>query len=83
MVSTTVNISLPRELLKQMDRVAKRESRSRSELLRAAARMYVEQKRRWDRLFAYGRQHARRLGLKPGDAQSLITEYRRSKARHT
>lgn len=80
MVSATVNISFPKDLLKLMDRVARQESRSRSELLRTAVRVYVERKQRWDDIFAFGRQQARRLGLKPGDVESLITEYRRSKA---
>jgi metal-responsive CopG/Arc/MetJ family transcriptional regulator len=42
MHSATVNISFSKKLLKQMDRVAKEEARSRSELLREAARRYVE-----------------------------------------
>ncbi len=81
MVSTTVNVSFSKDLLRLMDRVARQESRSRSELLRAAVRTYVERKQRWDDIFAFGRQQARRLGLNPTDVESLITEYRRSKPR--
>lgn len=78
--TTTVNVSFPTVLLKRMDRVAKREARSRSELLREAVRLYVERKQRWERIFAFGHQHARRQGLKPRDVESLIDTYRRSRA---
>ena len=46
--SSTVNISFRDELLDEIDDVAKAESRSRSELIREAARMYIERKRRWN-----------------------------------
>ena len=77
----TVNVSFPRQLLKAMDRVAKKESRSRSDLLREAVRQYVERKMRWDEIFALGSQHAKRLGLKPTDVEKRIAEYRREQSR--
>ncbi|TVQ23457.1 MAG: ribbon-helix-helix protein, CopG family, partial [Spirochaetaceae bacterium] len=46
--TSTVNISFRQDLLKQIDEVARTESRSRSELVREAARMYIERKRRMD-----------------------------------
>ena len=78
MITATVNISFPRDLLKAMDRVAKQESRSRSELLREAARLYVERRRRWDKIFAFGSQQAKKLGLREEDVQTMIADYRRS-----
>ena len=83
MRTATVNVSFPRALLKSMDRLAQRESRSRSELLREAARFYVERKRRWEEIFAFGRQQAKRLGLKPHDVESLIAESRRTRPHHS
>lgn len=76
MVSATVNISFPKDLLKLMDRVARQESRSRSELLRAAAHMYVERKRRWARLFATWEAAARQAGITPQDVEKTIAEFR-------
>jgi metal-responsive CopG/Arc/MetJ family transcriptional regulator len=52
MRTITVNISFKDELLADIDRAAKAERRSRSELLREAARQYLAQQRRWDRIFA-------------------------------
>lgn len=40
-----INISLPEKLLKEIDREAKRENRTRSEFLREEARRYIEAKR--------------------------------------
>ncbi|MEK6544697.1 MAG: ribbon-helix-helix domain-containing protein [Elusimicrobiota bacterium] len=74
---STVNISFPVQLLKSMDLLAKEESRTRSELLREAARLYIERKRRWDKLMAMGRKHAKAHGFKPTDVARLITAYRR------
>ena len=74
----TVNISFPKQLLKAMDAVAKREARTRSELLRVATRLYIERRQRWDKIFAFGRQQAKRLKLKPADVASRIAEYRRA-----
>ncbi len=76
MASATVNVSFPRALLRMMDRVAKEESRSRSELLREAARAYVEQKRRWKRLFAYWHEAARRARVTPEEVESAIAQVR-------
>ena len=82
MTTATVNVSFPKQLLKTMDRLAKREARTRSELLREAARQYVERKQRWERIFAFGQQHAKRTGLKPEDVETLIADYRRAKNDH-
>ena len=46
----TVNISFKSDLLKKIDKIAKEESRSRSELIREAARMYIEKKYKWNEL---------------------------------
>jgi metal-responsive CopG/Arc/MetJ family transcriptional regulator len=52
----TVTISLPPELAVEVDRLARREGRIRSELLREAFRQYAERRRRWGQLFAYGEE---------------------------
>lgn len=44
----TVTIPSRSDILKAMDKVAKEESGSRPELIRLAARMYIEPQERWD-----------------------------------
>lgn len=80
MSTTTVNISFQDKLLRDIDRVARTESRSRSEFLREAARAYIQRKKRWTDVFAMGRQIAKTKGLKPKDVSGEIAAYRKSKA---
>ena len=81
MSSTTVNISFQDSLLADIDKVAKLESRSRSELLREAARMYITRKKHWDRIFAYGTSQASQRKLSEADVGSEIDAYRKRKSR--
>jgi len=80
MNTTTVNISFQGSLLSEIDQVAQDESRSRSELLREAARLYIERKQRWDKLFAYGQRVARRGPLTEQDVAAEVQAYRQQKA---
>ena len=81
MSTTTVNISFQDSLLADIDKVAKLESRSRSELLREAARMYIDRKRRWGNIFAYGESQVSMRKLSEADVGSEIDSYRKEKSR--
>jgi metal-responsive CopG/Arc/MetJ family transcriptional regulator len=76
MAISTVNISFKEDLLAEIDRIARRESRSRSELIREAARSYIDRKKRWERIFIFGSKQAKKLGLKEGDVEAAIQEQR-------
>ena len=80
MQTTTVNISFQGSLLSEIDRLAQAESRSRSELLREAARLYIDRKRRWDKLFAYGKSVVARGQLTESDIEAEIHTHRKQKA---
>jgi predicted transcriptional regulator len=79
MKTGTVNISFQEGLLRQIDEMAQEESRSRSELIREAARIYIERKKRWKDIFAFGEKQVRRFRLTESDVESEIGVYRRSK----
>jgi len=79
MKTGTVNISFQESLLRQIDEMAREESRSRSELIREAARIYIERKKRWKDVFVFGEKQVRRLRLSERDVESEIGVYRRSK----
>ena len=72
MKNKTVNISFKKELLKKIDDIAKEESRSRSELLREAARIYIERKENWKKIFSYGDILTREKGLSEADVEKEI-----------
>jgi metal-responsive CopG/Arc/MetJ family transcriptional regulator len=76
MAISTVNISFKEDLLAEIDSIARRESRSRSELIREAARAYIDRKKRWERIFAFGTKQAKKLGLKAEDVEAAIREQR-------
>jgi metal-responsive CopG/Arc/MetJ family transcriptional regulator len=76
MNTKTVNISFRKDLLEKIDTVAEEEMRTRSELIREAVRMYIERKDRWDRIFDFGTQQAKRLGLKEQDITEEIQKLR-------
>lgn len=77
----TVTISLPPALAREVDRVARAERRSRSELLREAFRQYVARLERWERIFAAGAQAARRARISEADVVRAVEGRRRSQAR--
>lgn len=79
MKTGTVNISFQEALLREIDEMAREESRSRSELIREAARVYIERKKRWKDIFAFGEKQVRRLRLTESDVESEIGSYRRAK----
>jgi len=77
----TVTISLPPDLASEVDRLAREEGRTRSELLREAFRQYAERRRRWDQLFAYGEARAAAVGLSEESVASALRTRRRGRGR--
>ena len=79
MNASTVNISFQKNLLTEIDRVAKKEHRTRSELLREAARSYIDQKGRWEKIFSYGASLAASRNLSEEDVAREIAKLRNEK----
>ena len=77
-MATTVNISFQEDLLADIDELAQREHRSRSELLREAARLYIERRNRWNEIFALGEAIAKEKGRSEQDVAAEIRAYRKS-----
>lgn len=76
--SKIVSLSLPPELLRDAERVARKEGRTKSELFREALRRYIEE-RRWREIQHYGAERARRAGLTETDVERAVAEYRRGR----
>ena len=76
MSNTTVNISFQDSLLSDIDRVARTETRTRSEFLREAARAYIQRKERWAGIFAMGRKLAKERKVTAEDVAREIGAYR-------
>ncbi len=79
MGNSTVNISFKDDLLNQIDDVARAESRSRSELIREAARMYIARKESWNNIYHYGEAKAQAEQLNETDIATEIAAVRRER----
>ena len=79
MASATVNISFNSDILRQIDAIAKREARTRSELIREAARIYIERKKKWESIFSYGESLSSKYGFTEQDVNEEIKKYRQEK----
>lgn len=78
MQTKTINLSLPEDLLKDVDKVAKAEYRSRSDLMREALRRYVL-RQQFDQLTEVFSAEAERRGYKPEDVDGWVKESRTQK----
>jgi len=79
MAVSTVNISFQDDLLFQIDQIAQNEARTRSELIREAARLYIERKKKWESIFSYGQSLAEKYKFTEADVNEEIKKYREEK----
>jgi len=72
-----LSFSLPQEMVRELERIAREEHRTKSELIREALRRYVEA-RKWKQLQAEMAARARRLHITTEkDVERLVDEVRR------
>jgi len=82
MAVATVNISFQEDLLSRIDQIAQSEARTRSELIREAARIYIERKNKWESIFAYGESLSSKYKFTEEDVNNEIQKYRKEKNRN-
>jgi len=77
-----VNFSLPPQIYREVEELAKQKETSKSQLLREALIQYVTSERRWQQIRKWGEETAKRLGIKnEDDIDRIIHEYREEKSR--
>lgn len=77
MQTQTFNIALPKSLVKKADELAKKEYRNRSELIREALRVYLQDKDEWQKIYAAGERAMKEMGIKSEeDVDKIVYEYR-------
>jgi len=74
--SSILSIALPSDLVRELDSAAKREMRSRSELVREAVRQYVLAAK-WKSLRQKAALKAAEQGLREEDIEPLVDERRK------
>ena len=77
-----ITISLPTNILRETERIAKEEVRTRTDVIREALNQYVAS-RRWRRLRQWGAQTAERLDLKTEDDLENLLDHVRAQGRKT
>lgn len=75
----TVTVSLPPELARKVDKLARKGGRTRSELFRTAILQYIDRLERWEQIFTYGSQKARELGISEEDVPRLVDQSRKER----
>ena len=79
MATTRVrSLSLPSDLVREAERLAKQEGRTKTEILQEALRRYSED-RRWRGLQRYGAGRARTVSLREVGVEGAIQEFRRGR----
>ena len=74
----TLNISLPKALIDEADRIAKSQASSRSELIREALRVYLADKQEWKELLDYGKKVGKKMGIKSEkDIEEMVDSLRK------
>ncbi|OGH05987.1 MAG: hypothetical protein A2W22_03625 [Candidatus Levybacteria bacterium RBG_16_35_11] len=77
MQTQTLNIALPKDLVKKVDNVARKEYRNRSELIREALRIYLQDKEEWQQIFRAGEKAMKKMGIKSEEeVDKIMYEYR-------
>jgi metal-responsive CopG/Arc/MetJ family transcriptional regulator len=76
---STVNISFQEDFLLQIDKIANNESRTRSELIREAVRLYIDRKKEFEMIFKIGEQIGSTLEITDEDVMQEIKAHRRAK----
>lgn len=80
MNTQTLNIALPKELVKKVDELAQKEYRNRSELIRQALRVYLADKYEWEDISTYGKKIGKKMGIKSEkDVDKIVYEHRHGK----
>src|SRR3989442_15501575 len=81
MATTRVRLlSLPSDLIREAERLAKQEGRTKTEVLREALRRYG-QEQRWRGLQRYGAGRARKVGMRQAGGRGAVQEVLRRPVR--
>ena len=73
-----VSISFSGHLVAEIDKLAKKEKRSRSELIGDAVRLYIGRRDRWNKIFAMGKAAVKNKELSERDVAAEIQAHRKT-----
>jgi metal-responsive CopG/Arc/MetJ family transcriptional regulator len=79
MTLATINLTIDDNFLEQIDAIAMDESRSRTDLICNSVKMYIDHKKRLQKLFAYGKRVASENNFTEKEVMEEIKQYRKNK----
>lgn len=83
MQTQTFNIALPTNLVRKVDEVAKKEYRNRSELIREALRIYLQDMQEWQEIFSSSEKVMEKMGIKSEEeVDRIVYEFRHGRKSH-
>ena len=77
-MSRILSVSVPDDLIEEVEAVASAQGKTKSDLVREALRRHVELER-FRALQRFGRAQAERRGIGPEDVEALVDEMRRER----
>lgn len=78
-MSRLLSVSVPDEMLEQIEAMADERGQTKSEFVRESLRRHLWQER-WNEHQRYARAQAERLGIGPEDVEALVDEVRGDRA---
>lgn len=80
MNTQTLNISLPVELVKRIDQLARRDYGTRSDFIRQAILEKTRQIQQWEKIYATGAAIAKKMKIKTEkDVEDIVYKFRHGK----
>ena len=79
MAVASINLTLDNDILEKIDIIAKKEEKSRSELINNSIKRYIDQKQKLQELYAYGESISSKNNFSEDDIMEEIRIYRKSK----
>ncbi|MBI4652419.1 ribbon-helix-helix protein, CopG family [Candidatus Desantisbacteria bacterium] len=79
-----INMSLPLPLWREVDKLAKKEEISRSEILKDSLSQYIKAKKRWQIIRKWGEEASIKFKIETEkDLENIIHEFRKEKKQRT
>lgn len=76
-----LNISLPPELYREVEKLSKEQAKAKGEFVREVIRQYIAVDKRWKEIRQWGLASAEKLGIKDhGDVEGIIEGYRKEQS---
>jgi metal-responsive CopG/Arc/MetJ family transcriptional regulator len=77
----TITLSLPLQMLKELDAVASKSKTTRDKILSEALEQYFKSNELWEQIYKWGEESAKELGIRnEEDVENLIHEFRKEQS---